>query len=161
MRGPRPEPTAIKEMKGNPGKRALNDAEPQPSKVFSLPVPPESLGDAGTRLWKELGAELVRTGLLTFADLPMFEALCLNYDLMLAARVEIAQKGMLVHGARGKVRNPAIAAFSAATSAIKTLGAEFGMSPSARSRIKVPDGDDGLLAGLLGGNDDDLPDRPA
>ncbi len=158
MRGPAPEPTVIKQMKGNPGKRALNDSEPQPSKVFQLPEPPESLGDAGERLWTELGPELIRSGLLTFADLPMFEALCLNYDLMLAARVEIAEKGMLVHGARGKVRNPAIAAFSAATSAIKTLGAEFGMSPSARSRIKLPEGDDGLLAGLLGGEgDDDLP----
>ena len=33
MRGRKPVPTALKKLRGNPGKRPLNDAEPKPDVV--------------------------------------------------------------------------------------------------------------------------------
>ena len=150
-----PIPTAIKELRGNPGKRALNDAEPEPDKLMKLPEPPSYIGEYGAREWNRVGPILIKLGLLTEADMQVFEAYCLNVQLMVDARNEIEEKGMLVTGARGKVRNPAIAAFSAASTAVRGFAAEFGLTPSARSRIKLPTSDDNPLAGLMG---DDGPD---
>lgn len=150
MPGPPPKPTKLKELEGNPGKRALNVNEPQPSALFTLPLPPDVLGDVGRSVWTDFGQELLKSGLLTYADLPVFLGFCINYEVMIQAAEAIKDKGMLVHGARGKVRNPAIAALTSASSAVKAFGVEFGMTPSARSRIKLP----GDLSDPLGFLDD-------
>lgn len=151
-----PIPTAIKELRGNPGKRALNDAEPEPDKLKKLPKADEELlGEFGAREWNRVGPILLKLGLLTEADLQVFEAYCLNVQLMVDARNEIKDKGMLVTGARGKVRNPAIAAFSAASTAVRGFAAEFGLTPSARSRIKMPASDVDPLQGLMAGDEPD------
>lgn len=154
--GPRPAPTADKELRGNPGKRPLNKNEAKPHKLTELPEPPDYIGDYGAREWNRVGPELIKLGLMSTVDLQVFEAYCLNVQLMVDARKAIADKGMLVNGARGKVRNPAIAAFASASTAIRGFASEFGLSPSARSRIKLPTDSDDILAGLMG--DDDTPD---
>lgn len=150
-----PIPTAMKELRGNPGKRALNDAEPQPDKLFELPPCPDHIGAWGKREWDRVGPKLIKLGLLADTDLQTFEAYCLNVQLMIEAREEIAKHGMLVMGARGKVRNPAIAAFSAASTAVRGFAAEFGLTPSSRSRIKMPESDVNPLEGLMSVDDDD------
>lgn len=154
--GPKPAPTADKVARGNPGKRALNKNEAEPHKLSILPPAPEYIGEFGAREWNRVGPILVKHGLLTEVDMQVFEAYCLNVQLMIDARDEIKKNGMLVMGARGRVRNPAIAAFSAASTAIRGFASEFGLSPSARSRIKLPGDDTDLLGGVMG--DDDAPD---
>src|SRR5688572_21911457 len=51
MRGRKPKPTWLKIMTGNPGKRPLNDAEPQPEGL--LGEPPEWLTDAQKAAWRD------------------------------------------------------------------------------------------------------------
>jgi hypothetical protein len=48
-RGPRPKPTHLKLIAGNPGKRRLNDAEPQPE--GNLFEPPDWLDAEHRDLW--------------------------------------------------------------------------------------------------------------
>jgi hypothetical protein len=85
-RGPPPEPTALRLLKGNPGKRAINHAEPQPAKASkgSRRVP-SSLPPAGKTLWKSLVPELERLNLLTKIDDATLHGACLNYARALQA----------------------------------------------------------------------------
>jgi phage terminase small subunit len=64
MAGRRPEPTALKELAGNPGKRALNTNEPQPG---GIPKCPPHLDKIAKAEWKRIAAELTTLGLLAWA----------------------------------------------------------------------------------------------
>ncbi len=55
MQGRKPKPTAIKMLEGNPGKRALNHAEPRPKVV--MPRAPEHLSDEEKAKWKAVVRE--------------------------------------------------------------------------------------------------------
>lgn len=145
-------PTEVKKLMGNPGKRALPKAgeEAEPELVVILPDPPDWLGEYGVKEWNRVGPELVKNKLLTQADMLTFAAYCANVDMLVEATLQIKAKGMTTWGARGPVRNPALATFAAATTALRSLAAEFGMTPSSRARIKLP-GDPGeSLEDLLG-----------
>ena len=54
MRGRKPTPTAIKVLEGNPGKRPLNDREPQPPK--KAPSCPKWLEPDAKREWNSSGS---------------------------------------------------------------------------------------------------------
>ena len=67
-RGPKPTPTALKILRGNPGHRPINADEPQPKPAKSL-RPPAWLDPKAARIWRELGPRLHALGLLTDAAL--------------------------------------------------------------------------------------------
>lgn len=142
MQGPAPLPTAIKELRGNPGKRPLNDREPKPGQLVAIGDPPEFLGEYGQAEWHRVGPVLIALGLLTEADLMTFVNYCMNVDILMMAQRDIETHGMTIYGARGTVKNPALTSFASASNALRQLAAEFGMTPSSRSRMKLP-GDDG------------------
>jgi P27 family predicted phage terminase small subunit len=157
MAGPKPLSIEDKELRGNPGKRALPPVAErvQQKLLFTMPPAPDYLGEYGTREWNRTGPELVRMKMLGASDLPAFESYCMNIELMIQARFSIRDEGMTVIGHRGRVRNPAIAAFGQASTAIRGFVSEFGLSPSARSRIRIPTDDVDVLKELMG---DDEPD---
>lgn len=157
MDGRKPVPTEIKKLRGNPGKRRLprEGEEAQPEMYDELPPPPEWLGKYGVNEWNRVGPVLQKQRLLTEADLLAFTTYCLNVHVLVESAIDIEDNGMTVTGARGEVRNPALSAFTAATSAIRAFCAEFGMTPSSRGRIKLP-GDDGeTLEDLMNREGDD------
>ena len=57
-RGRKPKPTAQKKLAGNPGKRALNNDEPQFTTVRNID-PPEWLSDRAATMWKMLILSLI------------------------------------------------------------------------------------------------------
>lgn len=150
-KGPAPLSIEDKEARGNPGKKPLTPKELRPALevLFELPPAPKYLGDYGMKEWNRTGPLLVAAKMLTESDLPAFEAYCMNIDLMIEARLDIQANGMQVMGHRGWVRNPAIAAFGQASTAIRGFVSEFGLSPSARSRIRIPKDDQDVLGLLL------------
>lgn len=151
MASPKPIPTEIKRLMGNPGKRALpkKGEEPEPEIVDSLPEAPDWLGEYGAIEWERVGPVLVELRLLTAGDLLTFAAYCANVDLMIESMLDIKKNGTTIRGARGDVRNPALASFAQAVTALRALACEFGMTPSSRARMKLP-GDDGeSLADLM------------
>lgn len=140
--------------RGNPGKRALHkETAPKVDILFELPPAPNYLGTYGEKEWNRTGPKLVAAKMLAESDLPAFEAYCLNIDLMIESRLDIKENGMMVMGHRGWVRNPAIAAFGQASTAIRGFVSEFGLSPSARSRIRIPKDDQDVLGILLEGDE--------
>lgn len=142
--GTKPVPTEVKRLMGNPGKRKMPSPgeEPAPQLLDDVPICPEWMGEYGAKEWDRVAPVLVRQRLLSEADVLTFAAYCANVDLLVKSVMEIETHGTTILGARGEVRNPALASFAQATTALRSLAAEFGMTPSSRSRIKLP-GDDG------------------
>lgn len=134
-RGPAPEPTTLRLMRGNPGKRAINHQEPQPERLTEgspLAECPKWLTGDARALWKRVAPGAIRTGLLTVVDLPAFEALCVcykrwrEYERLTGANLEIAiAKGY--RSAAVKERQLML-----------QFGARFGFDPSSRSNVKIP-----------------------
>lgn len=160
MANPTPLPTAVHIARGNPGHKKKADLdldrEPNTKPILKLPPAPEYLGEYGAREWYRSGPLLIENKLLHEGDLQVFEAYCLNVELMVQSQFAIKRDGMFPLGARGRVRNPAIAAFGQASTAIRGFAAEFGLTPAARSRIKLQPDDTDFLGDLGSGDEDDF-----
>jgi P27 family predicted phage terminase small subunit len=141
MKGRKPKPTHLKLVTGNAGKRALNKAEPTPPR--QRPSAPAHMSDRARETWGYVSALLDRMGVLTEADAIGLEMLCEAYADYLEARAELKtlgsnyyetvnQTGGVMHRA-----HPAVAVMQDADRRIKAWLAEFGATPSARSRVKT------------------------
>jgi len=111
VRGRKPAPTSLKILAGMRQDR-VNEREPK----FPLAHgarPPSWLGGYGRALWRRLLPGLVERGLVTIADIPAFEQLCDEYDWIRRVPTDA--------GARDRFRRWLV---------------EFGLTPSARSRIR-------------------------
>jgi P27 family predicted phage terminase small subunit len=151
MRGRRPKPTSLKRLEGNPGKRALNSAEPRPRVV--LPRPPAHLSDDEKTKWKSLVRELHPLGLVTVLDLDQLSTYCVLWCRWVKAEKMVREKGEIIKTAAGNIiQNPYLSIANRALDQLNKLGAEFGMTPSARSRVKtdVPDAEHELEQMLFG-----------
>jgi phage terminase small subunit len=112
VRGRKPKPTALKLLDGTRRDR-INESEPamEPGRV----EPPEHLRGIARDHWLELAPMLAKAGLLAVADRPALELLCVTYA--------VTRDDPLDHKAAANYAR---------------LLTEFGMTPSSRSRIKLP-----------------------
>lgn len=150
MAGRTPKPTALKLVTGNPGKRASNKQEPDPTYLQNL-TPPAWLPPAAAEVWKELAKPLSDAKLLTEVDVPMLAMACVSIsqyryavsrvgDAMVKSKVEKDDDGKLVEV--GEHINPWAMIQSMSFKQAMVVLREFGMSPSARSRVAIqPQGD--------------------
>lgn len=150
MVGRKPKPTAIKKLEGNPGRRPLNEQEPQPGPA-SPDVPRGKLTKEGQKLWRDLAPRLIEMGVLTDVDLPAFEMMCNHYGLARDALKLINAMGLFVKDRDEQPRkNPALQLYRDNSQAFKAYLIEFGLTPSSRSKIEaVPLDEEPSLAELL------------
>jgi len=143
-RGRKPKPTHLKLVTGNPGKRALNGSEPQPTLL--LPSPPAELNDDAKVEWDRVSEELYRLGLLTAIDRAALAAYCQAYGRWMTAERAIAEMakrdpltcGLLIKTTNGNaIQNPLVGVANKAMADTMRYAVEFGMSPSSRSRISA------------------------
>ena len=136
-RGPAPQPTALKVLRGNPGKRRLNDAEARPA-AGRVPTAPRWLSEEGRNEWRRLAPRLHAAGLLTEVDGVALGLLCETFVQYQAARRVVEREGMLATSEKGTAyQHPALGIANGARREMLTWAREFGMTPSARSRIRV------------------------
>ena len=141
LRGPAPEPTALRIVKGNPGKRPLNEREPQPR--VRKPHCPDHLDEIAKQEWKRLLPILRRMRVLTEADYIALGNLCLQYSVLIKAEQQLAKSGLLFKTPSGYVQqSPLISIVSNASQQVTGLCREFGLTPSARSRVQTTQPDD-------------------
>ena len=139
MRGPKPKPTKLKVLHGNPGRRPLNDREPAPA-PHSLEPPAWIDGDALAE-WRRLAPLLHRLGLLTEIDEQALTSYCQTWARWKAAELQIRKHGMVLRGKGGfPVISPYVAVANRSLAHLKQLLAEFGMTPAARTRVKTEAG---------------------
>jgi len=152
-RGRKPKPTARKRAAGNPGKRALNDDEPDFGLVTDVD-PPEWITGAGRDMWQRVVPLLLKQKVLQLTDLHNVEVFCTAYGTWRASAADVAQNGPVVPGATGgPIKNPALTALNEAARQMVTFGAMLGLDPASRQRLvgggnKKPDNP---FAGLLDG----------
>ena len=148
MRGRKPKPTHLKLVRGNPGKRRLNGAEPVPERM--LPSPPNELCADARLEWERVAGELHRIGVLSGIDRAALAAYCQAYGRWVVAERAIARmaerdqltEGLMIKTANGNaVQNPLVGTANKAMADLVRYAAEFGMTPSARSRINGQTGE--------------------
>lgn len=151
MKGRKPRPTHLKLVTGNPGKRPLNRAEPKPA-AAGLPQPPAELSGDARNEWRRVAQQLHQAGLLATLDRAALAAYCQAFarwrqaERALAAMAEkdAVTGGLLIKTSNGNaIQNPLVGIANKAAAAMVRYAAEFGMTPSARSRIEAAPRDDG------------------
>jgi P27 family predicted phage terminase small subunit len=142
-RGPRPLPARLKLLYGNPSRRPIKP-EPQPDRGRAPPDPPAFLTKYGREEWTRLAEPLWKLGLLTPFDHGPFAAYCGAFGLWRFATEALAE-----NPARRDRAALARMARDAAAAVVK-FGAEFGLSPSSRSRVTASEVPPGRFTGLLG-----------
>ena len=140
MRGRKPRPTVLKLIEGNPGKRALNDREPMP--CVEIPECPEYLDTTARAEWDRTSQVLAEwassrwptgrrwppTASSTAAGC-MPKSRCPKFGTI----VKSPEKGF-------PMKSPYLTVADQALEAMRKFMVEFGLTPSSRSRIRVPDG---------------------
>jgi len=158
MRGRKPKPTALKLLAGNPGKRPLNRNEPKPGP--KAPGCPAWLPVEGKAEWRRVVPELDRIGMLTKVDRAALSAYCAAWSLLVKATTDVEANGLVaeavdreietadgvVHLIVKRTKNPAVLIARDAGAQVRQFCAEFGLTPSARSRMTLPDSEGGTDA---------------
>lgn len=140
MRGRKPNPTALKVLRGNPGRRPLNKSEPQPARAEDL-APPRALKGAAAEEWKRIAPKLQRLGLLTEIDDSALTAYCVTWARWLDAETQIREHGMVLKGRKGApILSPYLGIAARTMQQLKQWLEQFGMTPSSRSRVKTDAG---------------------
>jgi phage terminase small subunit len=145
--GRRPKPTALKVLRGNPGKRRLNAQEPKP------PVgdvgKPAMLCVAAASVWDEMAPIALSMGTLTTADVAAFATFC---ELEATRRLSSLEKNregftpFLMSSITDSAGNehlkvsehPAIKLERNTAAALRPYYEKFGLEPVGRARISVP-----------------------
>jgi len=138
--GPKTQPTQLKILRGNPGKRALSKDEPQPASGF--PPCPDHLTGKAREAWEMFSVQLESAGVGTALDATALELLCTSYALYRDAAEQVAKYGPCwVKGVEGGlpqvVYSPHAVVMERERKNIKALLAEFGMTPSSRTGLAV------------------------
>ena len=136
--GPQPIASALKLLKGNPGKRAINHDEPKPLVPPDVPEPPDWIEPYAKTEWGVVAPELHRMGLLTAVDLTAFAAYCQSYAHWRAAEEWMNKHKHTVVEVTGLERRvPQAITAQAALLDMHRFGSAFGLSPSARTSIQA------------------------
>jgi P27 family predicted phage terminase small subunit len=107
-----------------------------------VPDPPAWMGPAGQEQWNKLAPLLIARKLLTDADWTAFALLVRAWDLWCQAQIQINEEGMTsVTEKNNVITHPAVWIANACWSQIIKGCREFGLSPSARTGLTMPDVD--------------------
>lgn len=133
-----PKPSALKLVQGNPGKRSLNDREPEPDLLNDLD-PPARLPANVAEVWRELAPKLRKAKLLTEIDVDLLEMTCASIALHRAAIIKIADGKVMVRNEEtGSVSlSPWTLLHSMSFKQGMQALKEWGATPASRSRVMV------------------------
>ena len=135
-RGRKPKPTALKILEGNPGKRPLNDKEPQPEK--KAPRCPSWLEPEAKKEWKRMAKTLEAIGVLTEIDMAAFAGYCQAYARWKEAEEFLSKHGTIFKTPSGYIQQvPQVSIARNYLQTMKDFCSEFGLTPAARTRIRA------------------------
>jgi len=147
MPGRKPKPTMLKLLQGNPGKRPLNEDEPQPKR--GIPTMPKKLKPFpfAVKEWKAEAKILDNMGVMTEADArALAERAYISYKLQkLALDIEVEGDTVETYGINrdgeefllSSKTNPKVVQQKALLSEYRQYGSLLGLDPSSRSKLKA------------------------
>src|ERR1035437_1321216 len=92
--GRRPLPTNVKKLRGNPGKRKLNRAEPRP--ITGEPELLQELGPIGQAEWCSIVPELLKLGVLSKIDQKALGGYCASFERWVLAERDVLKYGLTI-----------------------------------------------------------------
>ena len=138
-RGPPPQPTTLRLLRGNPGKRHINTREPKPP--LATPSCPRWLSPEAKKIWRETIPVLRDMRILTRGDRDALSVYCQTFARWRAAEEFLQKHGEVypLRDERGNVRCmqqlPQVAIARSLLQVVQSYQQEFGMTPSARTRV--------------------------
>lgn len=137
MKGRKPKPTVLKIREGNPGKRAINNAEP--NAPDETPSCPDFLDEIAQEEWFRISGILNEMGLLSTADRAALAAYCIVYSRWVHAEEQVKKFGTIVKSPEKgfPMKSPYLTVADQAMETMRKFLVEFGLTPSSRSRLRV------------------------
>ena len=140
-RGPKQTPTKLKVLRGNPGRRRLNENEPLPPPDGV--VMPKHLGKVAVTKWNHLLPLLQAVKVMTRADVEALARYCDTYEWWLATRATLKKEGDTypILNDKGEVKyiaqRPEVSIAHKLATQLRQLEQDFGLNPSARTGLNV------------------------
>jgi|SRR5262252_5715470 len=132
-RGRTPTPSALRILTGNPQHRPLTAREPQIE--AGAPEPPFPLSAEAAGAWTRMVPILVSAGIATALDSHALALHCETWSRWRALEAVLPRDGALTTGGR---LDPRFKMWSELLTQWRMLAAELGLTPAARSRLRVP-----------------------
>ena len=135
IRGPKPKPSAIKLMAGNPGKRPLNPNEPAPEP--GDPGCPEHLNDHARETWTWLCHMLDGFGILAKSDIAIMTLYCDTWAEYVKIRKDVNTFGFIMVSDKtgNPFVNPQLNIEAMFKKQLTQYLSELGLSATARTRL--------------------------
>jgi P27 family predicted phage terminase small subunit len=133
-----PVPTWLKELRGTlqPADAA---GEPQPDSALYFPPPAELANrPIAKEYWEVHLPLLVKNRMITEVDMAQFALLCLAFEDLIEAEQDLRTNGKTIRTENGYlVQSPYVSMRAQRWKEYVELCREFGLTPSARTRIKI------------------------
>jgi P27 family predicted phage terminase small subunit len=133
-----PVPTWLKELRGTlqPADQA---GEPQPDSSLYVPPPTELANrPIAKEYWEVHLPLLVKNRMITEVDMAQFALLCLAFEDLIEAEQDLRTNGKTIRTENGYlVQSPYVSMRAQRWKEYVELCREFGLTPSARTRIKI------------------------
>jgi len=139
-RGRTPKPKAQKELAGNPGKRAINQNEPEFEQIVDIDCPEWIEDEIAIQCWEHYCPLLCQSGVLTMADIHNLEMFVISYATWRHAVAEAGKEITVVQENGTIKKNPALSAVNECFKQVQSIGASLGLDPENRTKIVVPGG---------------------
>ncbi len=133
-RGPLPQSSSLKLLKGNPGRRRLAQTAP-PTVPLGAPEVADFLSDDARREWERLSPVLLGAGLLTPLDGPALNLLCALWGSWVQIARRLTTEGVTV-GKRSQP-HPLLAPAARLATLVRAMLTEFACTPSSRARLQI------------------------
>ena len=135
MATPKPTPTNLKTLKGNPGKRALPKNEPKPKAGSHKPA---GLSPLAEEHWETVEKELLAANVMTVMDTSALRLYCEAFARWRDSSLRIAEEGTIISAPSGyPVQNPHLSIINKAHDQMVKLLCEFGMTPASRTKVQT------------------------
>tara|TARA_R100000231_G_C5323871_1_gene164254 strand:- start:834 stop:1310 length:477 start_codon:yes stop_codon:yes gene_type:complete len=143
-RGRKKIPTKLKELRGTTRKDRLVENEMVATQVLEIPEPPNWLSEIGKIEFTKVCNELFGKNMLHVIDLRLIEAYANEISLYIETEQLLREKGRIqvYKNKDGSIKHAQVVPYvkvarDALNSAMK-IATQFGLTPSARSSISVP-----------------------
>lgn len=150
-RGPAPQPSILKYMRGNPSKEALNANEPTPDLFDDMPPPPLWLEGPALQKWLEVTPVLTRMRVLTEADVETVARYCTLWEQWKKNYDYVKRNGDVLtifepdpadpEKKRQRVKYMQVTPYASQMTKLAVLllriEQEFGLTPSSRSQVTI------------------------
>ena len=136
MAGRKPLPTHLKLVKGTARPHRMNKAEPNP--MVAVPAPPEHLDEKASAKFTEMAELLARHGVMTELGTGALARYVVIWRRWIEAEEEVKRRGHVVKTSNDNIiQNPFLAVANRCLAQMHQIEAEFGLTPSSRSRIRI------------------------